>query len=183
MSKIHAAFTLPDGRVQYVAEFEEEDDLPPDFTVVQNWQGMPAHPGVDGAELRINNGQIYWHDSRALDQVRAAKWEEIKAHRQALYNSPISVEGIKIDADDNSRMDIMGAIMAMQLSGGGSRMWRCSDNVMRELTLAQIIGAGMAIASRRQALIEISDSLYQQIQSATTVADVNAVVWPGNPSN
>lgn len=120
----------------------------------------------------------YWHDPRPLEQVKAARWTELKAQRQALDEAPIPVQGFAIDADLQSRTDVMGAILAMQLNGQTSRLWRCSDNVMRELSFADIVAAGTAIAARRQSLIETSDQLYQQIQDAEDAAAVEGVVWP-----
>ena len=110
--------------------------------------------------------------------ARARKWVAIKARREQLDEASIAIEDFAIDADSSSRLDVMGAIMAMQLSSQGSRMWRCSDNVMRSLSLSQLIGAGTAIAARRQTLIEVSDALYQQIQAAQTLEQIEAINWP-----
>lgn len=115
-----------------------------------------------------------------LELARVRQWAKIKQTRAVLDAQPIAVEGFSLEADERSRMDIMGAIMAMQLVGQTERLWRCSDNVMRTLTFAQITAAGTAIAARRQQLIEVSDGLYQQIFSPTltTVEQVEAIVWP-----
>lgn len=113
-----------------------------------------------------------------VDQARERRWAAIKAQREALDNQPIAHAGFEVDADATSRVDIMGAVMAMQMGGGTSRPWRCSDNVMRDLTLDDLVQIGQAIAARRQMLIETSDALYQQMQAAATAEDVSAVVWP-----
>lgn len=135
-------------------------------------------PPFEGAVLLASAGALHWRDDRPLEEVRAARWAEIKAQRQALDAAPIEVDGILIDADERSRIDVMGAVVAMQLTGEATRPWRCSDNQMRTLTAAQIQQVGIAIANRRQALIETSDALAQQIQAAATVAAVSAVAWP-----
>lgn len=72
----------------------------------------------------------------------------------------------------------MGALMAMQITGQVERAWRCSDNVMRTLTLDQITRAGIAVSDRRQALIDISDTLSQAIAAAQTAEEVAAIEWP-----
>lgn len=117
-------------------------------------------------------------DAADLEVARTRRWAAIKDHREARDNAPIELSDFALDADQTSRMDIMGAVMAMQINGQTSRQWRCADNVMRELTLAQLIEAGTAIANRRQSLIETSAALYAQIQAATTAADVAAITWP-----
>ena len=178
MTKIHAAFLLPDGRVQHVAEFDAADDLPAGFVVLGDWQGIPPHPGHDGVHLRLRDGALRWEDTRDLEERRAARWASLKAYRQELDEQPIAVGDFAIDGDAQSRQDIMGAVMAMQLTGQTERPWRCADNVMRPLTFADLVAAGTAIAARRQHLIEVSDQLWQQLQAAATVAEVDAVTWP-----
>lgn len=113
-----------------------------------------------------------------LPGARARRWANIKQTRDILDGAPITHGAFQVDGDQQSRNDIMGAVMAMQLGGPTSRLWRCADNVMRELTLADLVAIGQAIAARRQALIETSDQLWQQLQAATTTAQVEAVVWP-----
>lgn len=124
-----------------------------------------------GATMLVDSGTD-------VEQARHRRWAAIKAQRESLDNQPIEHADFRIDADATSRVDIMGAVMAMQMGGGASRPWRCSDNVMRELTLDDLVQIGQAIAARRQALIETSDALYQQLQAAGTAEAVAAVVWP-----
>jgi hypothetical protein len=112
-----------------------------------------------------------------IDTAKRAKWANIKQTRDILDNEPIQFGGFQIDADAKSRTDIMGAVMTMQISGPSSRSWRCTDNVMRTLTLDNLVAVGTAIATRRQGLIERSDALYSLIQSAQTVQAVNAISW------
>lgn len=115
-----------------------------------------------------------------LAAARVRQWARIKQTRVVLDAQPIAVEGFSLEADERSCMNIIGAIMEMQLTGQTERLWRCSDNVMRTLTFAQITAAGTAIAARRQQLIEVSDGLYQQIfdPALQTVEAVESVVWP-----
>lgn len=113
-----------------------------------------------------------------LPGAKARRWANIKQQRDTLDAEPVPLRDFFIDADESSRMDLMGAVMAAQFSSQAARLWRCSDNVMRELSTADLIAVGQAIAARRQSLIEVSDQLYQQIQAAETVEEVDAVVWP-----
>lgn len=150
----------------------------------------PALLGQLEAALMIGDGDFGGatpiSDSGAdLEKSRQRQWAEIKARRAQLDNEPIGVAvdaaEIQLDADQSSRIDLMGAVMVMQAAGLGAesmRAWRCADNVMRNLTLADMLAAGAAIAARRQHLIETSDALWQQLQAAETVAAVLAVTWP-----
>jgi hypothetical protein len=144
--------------------------------LVEELAGVPDPP-FPGAVWSWRDGP-YWHDPRSVDEARADRWAAIKERRHELDNAPFQHGGFSVDADVGSRTDVMGALMAMQLTGQTSRLWRCADNIMRELTLADLIAIGTGIAARRQALIETSDALYQQMQTAQTAEAVNAVGWP-----
>jgi hypothetical protein len=159
------------------------DDAPEDdpaLTLLPNWTVWPTPP-APGLRLRQVNGSLIWQDPRTLEQVRSAHWAALKAARAAKDYAPITIDGIELDTADASRMDFMGAIMSMQITGQASRPWRCSDNTMRDLTLAQIMSAGIGIADRRSALIGVSDVLYQQVNAAQSIADVLAIEWPAEP--
>jgi hypothetical protein len=156
--------------------------------------GVAVEPDVSDDTHYVNAGQVVAMAARptpdhswdwetlswiepALELLRANRWDEIKAARTAADLQPYPVADFEIDADAQSRQNIMGAIMAMQLTGESTRLWRCADNTMRELSLAQLITAGTGIAARLQQLIEISDQLWQQLQAATTAAGIEAVIW------
>lgn len=126
-------------------------------------------PFVDGS---------YVADGDGVEGLRARRWANIKQTRSLLDEAPAPLRDFQIDADAQSRQDVMGAILAMQLKGQTSRSWRCSDNTMRELSLEDLIELGTHIADRRQQLIEISDSLYHELQSARTAEEIDAIVWP-----
>lgn len=146
-------------------------------------EGLPAalEQALIGDASSVFYGGSFAAPHDDLPGAKARQWANVKQQRDMLDRAPVTLRDFQVDADESSRIDLMGALMAMQLSGQASRLWRCSDNVMRELTTADLGAIGQAIASRRQSLIEISDTLYQQIQAAQTVEDVLAVVWPSEP--
>jgi hypothetical protein len=152
--------------------------VPSDSSLIEliGWLGHPEKG--NSIRPRVVAGAVQYQDPRNLDQIRAEKWSELKTHRSTLDYLPMNVDGIDLDATDLARVDFLGAILSMQIKGQTARAWRCTDNVMRDLTLAQIIQAGMGIADRRDDLIRISDTLYQALQTATTADEVSAIVWP-----
>jgi hypothetical protein len=139
---------------------------------------VPQKPEGRGWALQLT--PLEWVNVETLEDAKSTRWESIKSRREALDEESINVPGrvFGVDANASSRMDLLGAIAAMQASGDATRRWRCADNVMRELTLADLLAVGGAIAARRQSLIETSDLLYQQIQAAVSVAEVQTIVWP-----
>ena len=165
-----------DGRI--VGRLDIDSAVPQGFIEVDPASlAVGAKPSVSHV-LRWNGTTAVWADLRSVETARLEQWTSIKQAREELDNAPITHGAFQVDADAHSRVDIMGAIMAMQLGGPSTRLWRCSDNVMRELSLADLVAIGQAIAVRRQSLIETSDALWQQLGAATTVAQVEAVVWP-----
>lgn len=115
-----------------------------------------------------------------LEAARVRQWAKVKQTREVLNLAPLELDGVAIDGDERSRQNILGAIVDMQLTSMASRNWICADNVSRELTAAQVIAFGTALAARTQALVETSYLLRGEIfdPAKTTVEAVESVVWP-----
>lgn len=177
---IYFATTDESGRVLRVVGVADAAEADPNSIQLQTFSGWPEAPH-EGAVPIVAQGVMAWRDERQLEEIKAQRWASIKAHRDTLDFAPYPHGAFEIDADASSRIDLMGAIMSMQITGMASRDWRCADNVMRTLTLAEIVGVGTGIAARRQVLIETSDALYKAIQAATTPEQVAAITWPTPP--
>lgn len=155
--------------------------LPPSFAHYAPFDASAMLGTFEQAALGLADlagGAIEADGDTDLAAAKLRRWATLKTERDARDFAPIAYGEFEIDADQQARIDIMGAVMAMQAGDQASRLWRCSDNQMRGLTLSDLLAAGSAIAARRQALIETSDGLYQQIQSAETAEAVSAVAWP-----
>lgn len=183
------AEVLADGIVVHLQSWLDEqsclDGNPPLWTFYEN---LPLGDLLEALEAQVVVQSEAFLGADSLDgsalplaRARALRWAEIKAQRQLKDHAPMALRDFEVDADAGSRMDLMGAVMAMQITGQATRLWRCTDNVMRELKVQDLVTVGTAVAARRQALIETSDVLYQQIQAAETVEAVRAVVWPDQP--
>jgi len=173
--------------------------------IVQSWPGreafllnaVPEHwsfelsfesfPGVEDAlaaapSCCLYGGQVVVDGSATMDAARATRRAELKRQREVLDTAPMIVDGIAVDADTTARLDILGALMEMQSKGKTEKAWRCADNVMRVLTLDQIMRAGVAVVARRQWLIDQTNLLEQALATAVDVDAVSAVAWPPLPS-
>ena len=175
---------FPDLVVQVKAWVDRDAYLqggPPSFVNYAPFDGRALIGQFEQAALAVEalaGGVVEAEGETDLEASKVRQWTKLKQERDARDFAPIGHADFEVDADQQSRMDIMGAVMAMQAGGQASRLWRCSDNVMRELTLADLLAVGTSIAARRQALIETSDQLWQQLHAAQTVDEVEAVVWP-----
>lgn len=113
-----------------------------------------------------------------LAGAKARRWANIKMQRTMLATAPLEYQGMMIQADESSVLKLTGAIIGMQVTGGSTKKWRIEDNSMHDMSLTDLVNINAAIDNRTQGLIELSDSLYTQIQNATTIEEVEAVVWP-----
>lgn len=141
------------------------------------WVGWGACPGPGYRYQQVEH-TFAWVDQRTLAEARAAAWERVKARRAQLDAMPVRVDDIELDGDERSRIDMLGAVVAMMITGQAERDWRCTDNVMRTLSAAQIQRAALTIADRRQALIDTTDALWQQLLASASNAEADLVVWP-----
>lgn len=175
---------FPDLTVQVQCYVDRETFLagkPPAFSYYMPWDARSLVDSLEQAALNMEafaGGSVEVAGETDLEAAKVRQWARLKQERDMLDFAPIGYNGYEVDADASSRVDIMGAVMAMQAGGQASRLWRCSDNVMRELTLADLLSIGTSIAARRQALIETSDTLWQELQAAATVEDVESIAWP-----
>ena len=145
-------------------------EYPPTVALAKSQR--PQHPA------EWSNEALSWVDGRSIAEVRAARLERIKLEREARFYAPITVDGVTVDADRDSVANIMGAIMEMQLTGTETRRWTLHDNTRMDLTLAQLVAIGSAIAERKEVLQNQSQDIRQLIEAAQTSADVAAVTWP-----
>lgn len=170
------AYYSPDGVIRQVLSTLAEE--PPEIaglTAIQAPQGVSVrtHHVVDGEFVE---GLL---DTRSLETQRRDAWVQIKAEREARMNAPITVQGLTLDADAKSRENLMGAVLEMQATGRAHRQWTLANNSRQNLTMAQLVAIGSAIADRTESLQNLSQDLREQIEAAETAEEVEAIVWPG----
>lgn len=72
--------------VEGVREYKDGDDLPGNAVVVSNWAAIGLPP-FDSAVMRHNEGVLYWHDPRTVDE-RAS---DARADRDRRMDATIGV--------------------------------------------------------------------------------------------
>lgn len=126
------------------------------------------------AHLTWNNG---WVDERSLQEYKDAKWEEMKAERQAQEFSTVTYNGNVYDADALSQQRIQGAAQLAVLDANISVDWTLLDNSVVTLTAAEIIGLGIALGVHVTAAYNRGRTVRVEVESATTKAEVDAITW------
>lgn len=126
-----------------------------------------------------NRATASWDDPRTLEQVKASAWEAIKAQREARMNGTFTHAGNTYDIDpvnlSGASIDAREALIAEEV---WSQMWVLADNTVVTLTAAEMIALGRACKTVVSNLWGMSQYLRGLVDAATTVEEVEAVVWP-----
>lgn len=127
-----------------------------------------------------------WIDPRTLARAKVTRWSEIKRNRDLLEASGFPYLGKVLDSDERSVQRITTVVQAAQAAIGAgvsfSIVWTCADNSTLALDAMAAIGMPVALAQYADQLHQTAKALRAQIEAATTVAQVEAIAWPVNPS-
>ena len=130
---------------------------------------------------RISVTAMEWVDPRDLQQLKDAKWDEIKAAREAAEFGGFTWDGSAFDSDLTSQSRIQGAAQLATLSQLAGQPfsidWTLADNTVRSLDATDMIAAGQAMGVHIASQHAIGRGKRAQIDAATTPAEVAAVVW------
>lgn len=118
-----------------------------------------------------------WVDPRALSDVKASKWNEIKAARDATEYGGFVWDESTFDSDQASQQKIMGAVQLAGLDPQFSVDWTLADNSVRTLDATQMTAVGVALGQHVNAQHVKARGLRQQIEAATTKEAVEAIAW------
>jgi hypothetical protein len=114
-----------------------------------------------------------------LDEVKAAKIDELKGIRDAKEVEPITTDKGVFDYDDKSRDRLSIARQALEdADGAGTITWTTADNQRVPLGVADFAAINAAAAVRSNDLHVLYNDLKQRVNAATTADEVRAIVWP-----
>lgn len=117
-----------------------------------------------------------------LDRARAAKWAEVKSQRDAREFGLFSWDGHVFDGDQQSQSRInqaaLGAYAALTADQPWSIEWTLADNASITLTAADMVAVAQALGANINAAHADARLMRAAIESATTVAQLEAVDWP-----
>ena len=114
-----------------------------------------------------------------LDEVKAAKIDELKGVRDMKEVKPITTDKGVFDYDDKSRDRLAIARQALQDAGGtGTIIWTTADNQRVPLGVSDFAAINGAAATRSNELHVTYNDLKQRVNAATTADEVKKIVWP-----
>lgn len=111
-----------------------------------------------------------------LDEVKANKIAEFKSIRDAKEVDDIQVNGYLYDYDEKARERINAAIIALDLTGG-TITWTLADNTDTEVSANTLRYVIAMVAQRSNELHVKYRNLKERVESATTKAQVERIVW------
>ena len=113
-----------------------------------------------------------------LAEVKAAKLAQLEQARDAETVKDVSALGTTWQADERSQKLLSAAITLATVGAPLPPVWRDADNNDLTITeIAQLVAIAGAMAVQTQAAYTKSWALKAQVNSASTSAEVDAVVW------
>lgn len=157
--------------VEYVTE-DLLVEMPPStnldyFDIERGWITPPPAPSSNHMFDYIIK---QWIDPRALDEIKAQKWDEIKSERDRLEFGGFELDGGIYDSDQVSQGRIMGAAAA-----GLDQVWTLADNTTVELSASQLQQLYAALQAHIASVHERGRIARQLIFEAETKEQVEAV--------
>ena len=122
----------------------------------------------------VNGG---WIDSRDLDQKKADKWVEIKAARDAQEFGTFDWGGYTFQCDEVSQRRIQGAVQLSVIDDTLTLDWTLADNSVQNFAASEYVQIGVALATHVSGCHARGRILRQEIESATTETELEAIVW------
>lgn len=139
---------------------------------------------ADGEYLIADDGRVYPKpaptDAELLAAAKPAKIAALKAERDAAEVEPITYNGNRYDYDDKARERINAAIIALDVQTAQAKAtvsidWTTADNQDVKVTADDLRCVIAAVAQRSNALHVAYREAKDKVESASDVAEVEAV--------
>lgn len=118
------------------------------------------------------------HEEEPLEVIKQCKIMELKYQRDKAEVEPIAYQGYSFDYDDKARDRINAAIIVLELQGEGATIeWTTADNADTPVTANDLKMIIAAVAVRSNKLHTAYRAAKEKVETATTAADVEAVIF------
>ena len=153
------------------------------------WRESPS--GAQESRLVSDPEIVEWladgnvlEPAQSLEDAQRARLDLITTARtQALASLVVPWDGDEWDANEETSNRIANALSMIREAESqnipvpGSIAWRTADNQTRVLTLPELTAMGASVFGAQQMVWGRNASLKDAILAATTVAEVEAIVW------
>lgn len=153
------------------------DGVPTAYTEAQMFAKSQRPPMC----ITWSNETMSWLDSRTLEQLKDAKWSEIKFARETYISSNLETPYGSFDGDAEGRTNIANAVLLSQtlVSVGQPQDidFTLADNTVVSLTPAQMVTVGILLGAKVQTARAAATQLRTQIETATQT-ELEEITWP-----
>jgi hypothetical protein len=140
--------------------------------------GLPKNKGEQpSAHHEFDYTTKQWVDPRTLEEIKDAKWIEIKVARSAAEYGGFMWDSSTFDSDALSQQKIMGAVQMAALTSAFEIDWTLADNTVRALNAAEMTSVGAALGQHVNTQYVTARVRREQIQAAQTQAEVESIAW------
>lgn len=163
---------------------EDCSNYPSDIEILDHWRmkaGVLANVGPNpGSSYRWDRTTESWVPD--LEKAKTTKLQELKKSRNLKESGGFAWDGSVFDSDPQSQLRLQGAVQLAQMSAASSTPfsieWTLKDNTVRTLSGSDMIAVGLALAGHITAVHELYRDLKNEVDTATTVQQVDSISWP-----
>lgn len=132
----------------------------------------PPQPN-DGSVFDFSSGEWAFD----IELARSLRWTEVKGSRSAYEFGTFELNGNVYQCDEVSQRRIQGAVQLAVLDSEMTIDWTLADNSVIQLTAAQLIVVGGALAAHVNLSHERGRILRAEIEMASTEIELEAITW------
>ena len=140
--------------------------------------GIPAELSPQPTEHHIfDTTAECWVDARSLEQAKEARWAAIKLQRTVEEFAPFVYNDMIFDGDIDAQRRLSHYISMAKSNPQLQAAFTLADNSEVVLSAADFIAIEAAKVAQVAAVFAKGVQLRNQIESATDLASVDAIVW------
>lgn len=147
---------------------------PPRSTDYWNGSNWVAIGGAPAYYFKFNYETKLWEDTRELEAVKTTKWNQIKMDRNKAEFGGFLWEDLKFDSDQIAQGRILAAFVFNQ-----PVVWTLADDTAVELSVEDLQQVTLAMAKHVQGVHTKARIARAAIESATTIEEVESVLFNG----
>lgn len=166
----------------YEAYLEEKPAIWNEYLEIDPGIVVERSQGLVLLNPRFSGASVVTDGNTDLEKAKAKQWSIIKITRDRREFGGFNWNNLNFDSDSQSQSRIQGgvqlAVLAQQASQVFSIVWTLQDNSVVSLNAQEMVAVGQALAVHVQTIHETARTLREQINSASTVEEVESVQWP-----
>lgn len=113
--------------------------------------------------------------AQELEQAKLKKWGAVKQQRDKVEFGGFTWNNLLFDSDPASQQRLQLAAQVAQTNSALTLDWTLADNSTQMLTAQDLIAIALALGTHINAAHETARLLREQINSATSLAELNAI--------